>query len=214
MAAIKTNSVRTTSAKPGPPAEEPRIDGRSARRDANKVAVVDAFLDLIREGVARPSVAEVAERSGVSHRSVFRYFADRDEMARTSIERQQARVRPLLETKVDMKQSLADRVTQLVDLRIQLFDVVAPTARLSRALAPTQPILQDELTATRAALRAGVKRVFAPELAKLKADDAADALAAIDVLTSFESIDLLRTDRGLSRPKAARALRRSIHALL
>ena len=102
----------------------------------------------------------------------------------------------------------------MIDLRIQLFDAVAPTARLSRALAPTQPILQDELTATRAALRAGVKRVFAPELAKLVADDAADALSAIDVLTSFESIDLLSNDRGLSKPKAARVLRRSVHALL
>ena len=193
---------------------EEKVDGRSARRERNKVVVVDAYLDLIREGVARPSVAEVAERSGVSNRSVFRFFADRDEMARTSIQRQQERVGALYNQRVDESLSLADRITGLVELRISLYETIAPTARLSRSLAPTQPIIDAELASMRAHLRAAVKRLFAPELGDMSSDDAADALALIDVLTSFESFDLLRSDRGLSKPRVGRALRSAITTLL
>ena len=190
------------------------VDGRSARRERNKIAVVDAYLDLIREGVARPAVTDVAERSGVSHRSVFRYFSDRDEMARTSIQRQHERVGPLFEQRVDEALPLADRIGELIELRMRLFDTIAPSARLSRALASTQPIIQDEVTASRAFLRAAVKRLFAAELAAMSTEDAADTLAAVDVLTSFEAFDLLRTDRGLSKPRTARVLRSTLIALL
>ena len=190
------------------------VDGRSARRERNKIAVVDAYLDLIREGVARPAVTDVAERSGVSHRSVFRYFSDRDEMARTSIQRQHERVGPLFQQRVDEALPLADRIGELIELRMRLFDTIAPSARLSRALASTQPIIQDELTASRAFLRAAVKRLFAAELAAMSTEDAADTLAAVDVLTSFEAFDLLRTDRGLSKPRTARVLRSTLIALL
>lgn len=190
------------------------VDGRSARRERNKIAVVDAYLDLIREGVARPAVTDVAERSGVSHRSVFRYFSDRDEMARTSIQRQHERVGPLFQQRVDEALPLADRIGELIELRMRLFDTIAPSARLSRALASTQPIIQDELTASRAFLRATVKRLFAAELAAMSTEDAADTLAAVDVLTSFEAFDLLRTDRGLSKPRTARVLRSTLIALL
>lgn len=190
------------------------VDGRSARRERNKIAVVDAYLDLIREGVARPAVTDVAERSGVSHRSVFRYFSDRDEMARTSIQRQHERVGPLFQQRVDEALPLADRIGELIELRMRLFDTIAPSARLSRALASTQPIIQDEVTASRAFLRAAVKRLFAAELAAMSTEDAADTLAAVDVLTSFEAFDLLRTDRGLSKPRTARVLRSTLIALL
>lgn len=205
MATQRTTQTATT---------EESVDGRSARRERNKVVVVDAYLDLIRDGVPRPSMAEVADRSGFSVRSVFRYFADRDEMARTSIQRQQERVGALYDQRVDESLSLADRISGLVELRISLYETIAPTARLSRSLAPTQPIIEAELASTRGHLRAAVKRLFASELAGMATDDAADALAVIDVLTSFESFDLLRSDRGLSKPRVARALRAAITTLL
>ena len=211
---MATKKPARSAPSPKPVEEIERVDGRSARRERNKIAVVDAYLDLIREGVARPAVTDVAERSGVSHRSVFRYFSDRDEMARTSIQRQHERVGPLFQQRVDEALPLADRIGELIELRMRLFDTIAPSARLSRALASTQPIIQDELTASRAFLRAAVKRLFAAELAAMSTEDAADTLAAVDVLTSFEAFDLLRTDRGLSKPRTARVLRSTLIALL
>ena len=51
-----------------PGEESTAVDGRTARRDRNRTAVLDAILDLIQEGNPLPTVAEISERSGTSHR--------------------------------------------------------------------------------------------------------------------------------------------------
>lgn len=189
-------------------------DGRHARRDRNKYAVVDAFLELVRAGNPRPSVADVAERSGVSHRSVFRYFADKDELARTAIERQQAFARPLVALTVGPGAVLDERIERFVDRRLELFEALAPVARLSRSLVQLQPVIADELTANRQYLRAQVSHLFAPELQAMPPADAATTLALLDVICSFESVELLRFDQGLSRARTAAALDRAIRSML
>ena len=58
------------------------VDGRNARRVRNRQAVVDATLALLDEGHTDISVDEVVERSGVSKRSIFRYFETLDDLDR------------------------------------------------------------------------------------------------------------------------------------
>jgi AcrR family transcriptional regulator len=189
-------------------------DGRHARRDRNKIAVVDAFLELVREGNPRPGVADVAERSGVSHRSVFRYFADKDELARTAISRQEGAVVAMFALGIHSDAPLADRVNTLVKHRLALFEEIGPVARLSRSLAPLQPIVSAEITRSRGFLRVQVNKLFAAELDAMDSSRAASTAAVLDVLCSFESIDLLRRDQGLSRDLAAEALVESMMQLL
>ena len=74
---------------------ESRVDGRTARRDRNRLAVLDAVLELFEEGNMNPGVHEVADRSGVSLRSVYRYFEDLDELITAAIDRHLERTRPL-----------------------------------------------------------------------------------------------------------------------
>jgi AcrR family transcriptional regulator len=189
-------------------------DGRHARRDRNKYAVVDAFLELVRAGNPRPSVAEVAERSGVSHRSVFRYFEDKDELARTAIERQQAFALPLIDLTVGPGAPLDERIERFVDRRLELFENLAPVARLSRSLVQVQPIIASELTTTRHYFRAQIQHLFQPELTALADTEAQQTLAALDVLCSFESVDLLLHDQDLSRDEATAVLHWSMRRLL
>lgn len=190
-----------------------QIDGRHARRDRNKVAVVDAYLDLVREGNNRPSVGEVAERSGVSRRSVFRYFSDKDELARTAIDRQQNRVAPLYRMSVDPSAPLDERIVRCLDQRLALYETVAPTARLTRALAPVQPILDVQLAKTRSVLRSQIERAFAMELATLPEQDARLALSMADVVCSFETFDLLRSVHGLSPAETRDCIHQSLRAI-
>lgn len=189
-------------------------DGRRARRDRNKYAVVDAYLDLVRGGNPRPSIAEVAERSGISHRSVFRYFADKDELARTAIERQQAYARPVASLTVGPGAPFGERVERFVARRLDLYEIIAPVARLSRSLAPIQPVIAAELTSMRQWLRAQIEHLFRHELDELDAESASLALAALDALCSFEAVDLLLVDQGRSRADVEAALGRSLHLLL
>ncbi len=192
----------------------PREDGRHARRDRNKYAVVDAYLELVREGNPRPSIAEVADRSGVSHRSVFRYFSDKDELARTAIERQLAVAAPLVPLTVGPGAPLSERIERFVERRLELFAFVAPSARLSRSLAALQPVLANELKTTRAFLRSQIRHLFRAELDAMDGIERAAALAALDALCSLEAVDLMRLDQELSAADTAATLRWSIARLL
>jgi TetR/AcrR family transcriptional regulator, regulator of autoinduction and epiphytic fitness len=191
-----------------------RADGRHARRDRNRYAVVDAYLALVREGNPRPSIAEVADRSGVSHRSVFRYFADKDELARTSIERQLEFARPLVSLGVKADASLDERIDTFVERRLALFEAIGPVARLSRSLAATQPIVAGELETTRGFLRDQLHRLFRAEIDACPAREREHLRAALDVMASFEMADLLRSDHGRSVADTAATWRWTLHRLL
>lgn len=60
-------------------AAEALSDGRRMRTERGRAAVVEALIDLVNEG-SYPTVAQIAERAGVSERTVFRYFPDRSAM--------------------------------------------------------------------------------------------------------------------------------------
>ncbi len=79
--------------------------------------------------------------------------------------------------------------------------------------APFQSPLQEQLTRSRAFLRGQVGQVLAPELTAL-GRGGPDALAAVDVLLSFESLQLLRHDQGLSVASLRRVLSGAVSALL
>lgn len=190
-----------------------KVDGRSVRRDRNRDAVIDAFLDLVREGRLRPSVAEIAARSAVSHRSVFRYFTETDALIRAAIVRQVERVAHLIDTSVDLTLPTVARIDTMVRRRMAVYGEVAHVERLVRALAHEQPLLRQELANNRALSRLQIGRMFAPELAAMDAATAANTLAVIDVMCSFDSFDLLRNDQGLTEAEATEAIGQALRRL-
>lgn len=190
-----------------------RVDGRRAWRERNRTAVVDALLDLYSEGIISPGAQEVAERSGVSRRSLFRYFDDMDEMCRVAIERHAQRVSHLFEIEQIGEGTCEERIRRIVDQRIRLFETIAPIRRIAKLRAPFQPIIADELRRVQSRDRRLLERHFAAELDVLDADARRDVLASADVLTSFESFDLMREVQGLSPRKTRNALQRGLTAL-
>src|SRR3546814_6231042 len=52
------------------------VDGRTLRAMRTREAIFDATFSLIDEGDLRPTAPRVAERAGVSVRSVFQHFDD------------------------------------------------------------------------------------------------------------------------------------------
>lgn len=196
------------TARPGSPSSlpEPPADGRRLRRDRNRDAVVRALLSLYNDGNLDPSTEEIATRSGVSARSLFRYFDDSDDLAAAAIAQQQADMLHLVTVDATPDQPLAERIVALVRQRGELFEAIESAATVSRLRAPFQLVVADKLTQGRSFLRAQVATLFAPELDAMP-DAVADArLAAADLTTSFESWRLLRDDQRLTRPKASAAM--------
>jgi hypothetical protein len=70
------------------------LDGRRARSARSREAAADAILDLLDEGLTElPGAAEVAERSGLSTRTVFRLFDDLESLYAAAVMRQRPPVR-------------------------------------------------------------------------------------------------------------------------
>jgi AcrR family transcriptional regulator len=186
------------------------IDGRRLRREQNRAAVVETLIGLYEEGRYDATAAQVAERAGISPRSVFRYFDDTDDLARAAIEHMHATARPLLRVEAAPGDDVETRLDALVRGRIAMWLAVAPAARAARMRAPVSPVVAAEIASARAYLRRQLQSLFQREL-----DGAGPhALAAADVLLSFESLELLLHDQRLSRAKAATVLTDALRALL
>lgn len=198
------------------PGESPTavVDGRSAIRDRNRNAVLDAVLDLFSEDNLSPGPEEVALRVGLSVRSVYRYFDDHDSLTRAAIARNIERVTPLFLIPAIGEGDRADRVTRFVDVRLRLQAEVGATVRAARIRATFDPLVAEDVDATRVFLRQQVERHFAPELST--GADVRDKarLAAIDALFSFESLDHYLVNRLLPTDEARLLLIDALDALL
>ena len=185
-------------------------DGRHLRREQNREAVLQALVELYEEGRYEPSTAEIAERAGLSPRSLFRYFDDVDDLNHAAIDRQLATARPLLDLGVRPDDPLAERVAAVVEQRVRLHETTGPAARAARVCAHRLPVVAAQVHDARSYLRHQLERVFAAELRRA----GPGALPAIDALCAFEAHELLRHDQGLSRPKTIAALTDALTTLL
>jgi AcrR family transcriptional regulator len=214
VAVSRRSSEEASGDAPRSSAGDEKVDGRRAWRQRNRDAVVDALLDLYREGNLSPGTDELVERSGVSRRSLFRYFDDLNDLCRAAIARQIARASHLIAIQGIGVGPLDDRITRLVRQRADLYHAIAPAARVGRLRAPFQPVVAEQVRQSRAVLRRQVEKHFAPELDRLTPECCRETLDAADLLCSFESFALLRETQGLNRQQYQRTIRRALTALL
>jgi AcrR family transcriptional regulator len=185
------------------------VDGRHARRHRSRDLAVEALLDLLSEGVPRPTAQQVAVRSGVSLRSIFRIFDDVQSLHTAASARQMERVRHLF-VDIVATGTLEERVRATVATTSRLYESVAPIRRAALRAAPESSTLQQQLSRARGWLRAEIDRVFADELAR--ADDP-DVAAAVEAVLSFETWDQLRSAQGRSPARSAASVTKAVLAL-
>jgi len=189
-------------------------DGRTARRDRNRVAALDAVLELFSEGELSPSPEQVASRSGVSLRSVYRYFADRGDLIRAAVDRHLERVQPLFVIDAIGEGTFDQRLEAFVAARMRGYEAIAATARASRLRAPMNDVIREQLDRARRLYRAQLEHQFAPELDALTPTRRRAVLAAADALTQIETIELYRVQRGCSNAETHELLVIALQILL
>lgn len=192
----------------------PTVDGRRARRDQNRESVVDALLDLYREGDLQPSVGAVAERSGVSHRSVFRYFEDLEELYRVAIQRQYESLTEALRISEIGQGTLERRVDVIVEKRLELWDLAANVFRVGHMKAPVEPVLFENHQLNLARTHLQIERHFAPELDAMEPARREAVAEALVVAVAMETMEMLRFTRELSREQAGETMRTMLMGLL
>jgi AcrR family transcriptional regulator len=183
----------------------PVTDGRSARSQRTREAVVDALLALIRDGEPRPTARAIAERANVSLRSVYVHFDDLEDLFVAVAQRQMTVVGTMI-TAIPLDAPLADRVVDMCSQRARIFEEVGPVRRAAAVQAPTSPTLSRLLMNLRDRSRNMLAKVFAPELEALPEPEQRARLAALDAMLSPDGWDLIRTTHGMSFADARQAI--------
>jgi AcrR family transcriptional regulator len=188
-------------------------DGRTARAIRTRDAALDALDALIREGTADPGARHIAERAGISTRSVFAHFATMEDLHAALAARVRERVVGLVHP-IDPLSPLAGRIADMCAQRGRIAEDVGSFRRAAAAKAETSPVIAAARREARRASIGQIERVFAAELEPLDAPDRARRVAAVDGLLSGETWDLLRTSHDLSPATATEATTAAVTAVL
>jgi len=178
-------------------------DGRVARGQRTREAVIDSLLDLYAEGNLTPTIEQIAERVGRTTRAIYQHFQDKEALAVAIAERQVAlhgdlfRARPI-------EGDLAKRIDGIVEHRCALFEAVAPARRATLVRLHASPELRKQQTGLASHLREQLAKTFEAELSALDVDAAADTLELLDLHASWDAWERLRTWQGLSPDRAKR----------
>lgn len=189
------------------------VDTDGVTGDRNLPTVVDAILDLLEEGVERPGAIDIANRSGISMRAVFRYFEDPEYLYSAAIETHSARIAHLyVPPSVDGTRE--ERAAGLAAQRASLFEAAAPVRRIAERYRGQSAAVEQNMGEMRLLLRHQVTSLFATELATLESDEERRIhIDALDVATGWHSWETLRTELKYPVERAQQVLEHSILAL-
>ncbi|SCF21404.1 TetR/AcrR family transcriptional regulator [Micromonospora mirobrigensis] len=189
-----------------------RRDGRAARAQRSRAAIVEAHLALIDEGDLKPTGERIAERAGVSLRTLWANFKDMESLfaatGRLVAERQRALARPTA-PELPLSRRIADFCAQ----RARMLEALAPSARASALREPFSPQLRRNREAGIGRVRAEIGQVFAPELA-YAGPGREQLLDALTVASTWSAWSMMRDAMGLDVDAARATLARTVGALL
>ena len=187
------------------------VDGRRARRERGRLAVIDAMFALLQDGKIPVSAELVADRAGVSVASVFRYFDGLDDLQYQTFARFRERFEPLLAI-TPAAGTRSERIAAFVDARLDLYEQAGTIMAVGRLRALEYEPLVAASAEMRALLAGQVRSVFADDLPPGRSG--ADLVGVIDALTSLESWDVLRKTHARSRRQIEAAWHRAIDAVM
>jgi AcrR family transcriptional regulator len=191
-----------------PGASDPTADGRVRRAQRSGQAILEALLALVGEGTLEPTARQIAGRAGVGVRTVFRRMSDMESLFAEMDARLQAEAIPLL-VGGRPTGSPGQRGHALVRQRVAFFERIAPYKRSGNLKRWRSPFLRARHAELVRALRADLLR-WLPELRQAPAA----VVDALDLATSFEAWDRLRTDQGLGCLRAHAAMEQVVSALI
>jgi AcrR family transcriptional regulator len=196
----------TPDAGDEPEGAEGPTDGRTARRIRNEAAVIDAMIELISEGEFDPTAEQIADRAGVSHRSVYRYFSSRTQLIEAVIERVLDRIAPVVFFEGVGEGSFDERAARFVEARVAAFGDFGPIARAAFRRAVSDEAIEQAIDAARSMLREQLVQHFDSELTAIEPDRRRLVVALLDTLLQFEALEHMTGPGGLSDDELGAAL--------
>ena len=188
-------------------------DGRLARSERTRWAIVDALRSLHHDGDLRPTANRVADRAGVSLRTVWQHFADLETLL-VEAGRRDFEIASTYMTPIDARAALATRMAQLVEQRAGMYEALAPVWRAARLQEPFSPQIRRNRDRLLDLGRDQLERVFGAELAAVEPARRHAVLSALQVATNWATWESLRTEFGLDPESAREAVLTLLSSLL
>ncbi len=194
-------------------ATDPGLDGRHARRERNRQAVIDAAFALAQEGKLPPSLDDVAARAGVSVSSIFRNFDGLADVQRQALDTFQPQFAHLFVVDdADAERSL--RVKAHVRARVELSAAAGGLLLIARSRALDHEPMVEGIANLRERLREQTRLRFRAELDQLTVAEGASLVALIDTVTSTEAFELMSASHARSRRQITTSWVRAVSVLL
>jgi AcrR family transcriptional regulator len=193
---------------------DPKPDGRKARSQRSREAVVQAVLGFVREGIPRPTATQIARRAKVSRRVVFNQFNDMERLRAICLARFAQEENAKFWHPVSPALPLPERLQAFVRARSERLEFVTPFRRSSLMLAPRSPRITAAVRAGAARAHAEVKAVFAAEIRQLPPARRGRLAELLIAACSWPLWDLLRQDQNLSQRRAREAMTAMVAAVI
>ena len=166
--------------------QKQKQDGRSRRRASSRRAILDALLGFYSEGVIDPTAQQVADRAGVSRRTVFGLFQDLNSLMVELVDRHLESTEQTAGLP-DAGGGLSERIERLVDRRERYFQEVSTILRVVRSQGYKYPALLERTRQERSQARLRMLDYFAPEFQGLAEQDREDLATALMIQFHFDS---------------------------
>jgi AcrR family transcriptional regulator len=187
------------------------VDGRRRRSERTRLAIIEAYLELLRRHSVMPTAAQLADEAGCSVRSIFERFSDLNALslatADYAIAKGQAEAVPR-----NLDGDRSTRIRSHVETRAAACEKWLPLWRIVARL--DQPELRMRVEFARFANVERMKLMYRFELSLLEERARDELLIALATLISFESWDQMRHSFALSAEAAQLVWRSAFDRML
>ncbi|WP_228000241.1 TetR/AcrR family transcriptional regulator [Nocardia australiensis] len=190
----------------------PGVRRRRRNPEQTRAAIVEALLAALREGTFTPTSKAIAERAGVSERSIFVHFPERNSLRIAAVQAQSEYVETLIATP-DPALPLSKRIDAVVKQSEAIFAAQRNPRLLGLLESQSIPEIDTRMRLTDNRIRNALIKTFGTELRRDGELDR-ELLDLVEAIVGWAYRHQLVDRRGLSRRAASHAIVRSLRNLL
>jgi AcrR family transcriptional regulator len=164
-------------------------DGRRMRKNRNRQQVIDTYIALMGNDVFAPTRAELTAASGISGRSIYRYFPDDGALISAVADHIIHQFRPGLADDYNGNDTLAERILAFVAGHLRVYELTAPITRTARTVRANDANVVRAFRMVRDNTRLHLSKQFAPERKQLDEGPREELITMLHTPFLFDSIE-------------------------
>jgi AcrR family transcriptional regulator len=190
-------------------ADEPGVqDGRRNRTVATRKRIVNALIELIKEGQVAPTAEDVSVRANVGLRTVFRHFDDMETLYREINNELQGTVQSMVHMEFE-SDNWQERLLEGIRVRARLYESITPFFRSAQVHRHKSTLIDANIRDGVGLERAILKKLLPKEIVADR-----PRFEALIMVLSPEAWVRLRQEQGLSFSAAVAAIQMVAKRLL